>query len=106
MPENNANNQRVTNTKIFAKLESMGERLERVEVSTTTSATHSIRCAERWNLYDKDRARKNSQDREQIHTAQNTATIAGGRQLAIIAAIVAVVVAVINALSLVIQGAL
>ena len=105
MPEASEANQRVTNAKIFAKLESMEERMVRVEGSTNTTAAHSIRCGVRWDLYDKSQIRQAKTVSDKAETNRNTATIAGGKQLAIISAVVAVVVAIVNAVSLVIiQG--
>jgi hypothetical protein len=99
-------NQRVTNARIFAKLESMEKRLEQVEISTGTSAAHSIRCAEKWDAHDRLETIQRSSATNASNRASSAATIASGKQLAIIAGVVAVVVAVINLISLAIQGML
>jgi hypothetical protein len=50
------NNQRVTNAKIYAKLESMDTRLQQVEATSAVTAEHAIRCGERQNQYERDRS--------------------------------------------------
>ena len=99
-------NQRITNAKIFDKLESMNVRLKNVEVTTSVMAAHSIRCDEKWEQYHREQVEKSSNRYYASTKAQNTANIASNRQLAYIAGIVAIVVAIINLISFVLVGAL
>jgi hypothetical protein len=101
-------NQRVTNAKIYAKLETLDDRLKRVETTSGATAAHSIKCAARWEEYDKRRedrdVKRDSNDQRQANNLQRRETAAGTKQLAYIAGVVAIVVAVINLISLALQG--
>lgn len=110
-PEHTSN-QRVTNTRIFAKLEAMDERLKRVEATSSATASHSIKCAARWEEYDKRREERDiqrdgySQQRSNdVALQQRREVAASAKSLGIMAAIVAIVVAVINLISFVLVGA-
>ena len=59
------NNQRVTNARIMAKLESMDTRLQQVEVTSAVAAEHAVRCGERWNQYERDR-RANEDEHDKL----------------------------------------
>ena len=67
----------------------METRLESVEISTKTTAEHSIRCAEKWDQHDRVEAR-------QLTLTTGVSAIAGAKQAALIAALVSVAIAVMN----------
>lgn len=105
-------NQRVKNAQIFAKLETMDDRLKHVEELSGEGAKHSIRCMIKWDQYEKDQKRTSDRlgklepqsGNPKILQAANNQLNLDKKLLAIIAALITAIIAVVQILSVLVQN--